>query len=407
LDFFLSLEMDRGGISMTNSFRWAFASVSIVLAASATAVFVLSEPLIGHATAVVEPQAAQPVKVATVSRQDIRLWEDFSGRLEAIDRVDIRARVSGAITSVHFREGSLVKAGDLLFTVDPEPYRVTVQHAEGEVALADAKVHLAQTELDRGLKLSGSNAISLSDLDQRRSTLDEAQAGLRSAQANLLSAQIDLGYSQVRAPVAGRVGKIDVTVGNLVAAGAESSILAKLVSVDPIYASFDASEKSVATALSKLPATPGNILPIEQIPIQAGTLTDSGTPLKGTVQLVDNEVNAASGTITVRAVFPNPNGILIPGQFVRVRMGEPMPEARVLIPERAVATDQDHKYVYVVDDQNKVSYRTVTLGGFVGGLRIVTDGLSPGERIVVSGLQLVRPNGLVAPTLEEQDATIE
>jgi multidrug efflux system membrane fusion protein len=395
---------------MLKSLRWTCAGIGLVAAASVAMFAVFGEPPFSYAASAVSPGVAEqavPVSVITVRSQTVRLWEDFSGRLEAVDRVDVRARVSGAVKAVHFREGALVKAGDPLFSIDPAPYQAIVAQAEGQVELARAKVGLAETELDRGHRLSGNHTISQSDLDQRQSALAEAKASLSSATANLQAAQLDLGYAEVKAPVAGRIGKIDVTVGNLVAAGSTSAVLAKLVSVDPIYASFDASEDLVTMALAELPSRSGSLPAIEDIPVEAGTLADKGTPLKGTLQLVDNEVNAASGTITVRAVFPNPRGTLIPGQFVRIRMGESMPQNRLLVPDRAISTDQDKKFVYVVDTKNHVAYRSVTLGGLVDGKRIVQSGLSDGETIVVGGLQRVRPNALVAPTVVQESSNTD
>jgi multidrug efflux system membrane fusion protein len=389
---------------MASSFRWACAGIGLIAATSITVFAIFGDPPLSLASSVGGTQeSAVPVIVSAVRGREVRLWEEFSGRLEAVDRVDLRPRVSGAIKAIHFREGALVKAGDLLFSIDPAPYLAVVAQAQGQVALAQAKVSLANIELDRGQRLSGNHTISQSDLDQRQSTLAEAQAGLRSATANLDSAKLDLDYAEVRAPVDGRIGKINVTVGNLVAAGSASDVLARLVSVDPIYASFDASEELVTMALSELPVRPGRSPPIEDIPVEAGTLADNGTPLKGKLQLVDNEVSTGTGTIAVRAVFPNPGGMLIPGQFVRIRMGEATPQTRVVIPDRAIATDQDKKYVYVVDLQNRVSYRPVILGGLADGLRIVKSGLSDGDTIVVDGLQRVRPNALVAPTTEVQE----
>jgi len=383
-------------------FRLAFAGIGLAIASATTALVVFGEAPAGHASSpTAASQQAVPVETAEVEIKSIRLWEDFSGRLEAVDRVDIRPRVSGSIASVHFREGALVKAGDLLFSIDPAPYEAKVSQAEGQVAIAEAKVRFAQIEVDRGDKLSNNKTISQSDLDQRQSALSEALAGLRSAQASLRINQLDLDYAEVRAPVAGRVGKIAVTVGNLVAAGSSGAPLTTLVSVDPIYASFDASEELVEMALEELPQGSGALPPIEKIPVEAGTLADEGTPLKGSLQLIDNEVNASSGTIGVRALFPNPRGTLIPGQFVRIRMGETSPQTRVLISDRAIGTDQDKKYVYVVDGDNKVSYRPVVLGGLSDGLRIVKSGLMTGETIVVNGLQRIRPGSIVIPAPEK------
>jgi multidrug efflux system membrane fusion protein len=348
-----------------------------------------------------------PVTVAVVASRDVTTWQEFSGRLEAVDRVQIRSRVAGAIQSVHFREGALVKAGDLLFTIDPEPYQAAVSQAEGQVASAEAKVNLAQIELERGRRLSDNKTISQSDLDQRQNAFTEAQAGLRTSQAALRSAQLELGYTEVKAPVAGRVGKIEITVGNLVAAGSTSPALTTLVSVDPIYASFNASEEMVTKALAELPAADGAVPAVEQIPVEVGTLADQGTPIKGKLQLIDNQVDAASGTIGVRAVFDNPGGKLIPGQFVRVRMGEPKAENKILISDRAVGTDQDKKFVFVVDAENKVSYRPVQLGTAAEGQRIVESGLTVGDKIVVNGLQRIRPGAVVAPQAEEKVATAQ
>ncbi|EJT04563.1 efflux RND transporter periplasmic adaptor subunit [Rhizobium sp. CCGE 510] len=394
----------------SRSKRWALVGAGLGLAASVSGAALFFElPMSTIATAASAPAQAPavPVTVAVVAARDVTAWESFSGRLEAVDRVQVRSRVEGAILAVAFREGALVKQGDLLFTIDPAPYQASVAQAQGQVASAEAKVGLAQTELDRGRRLSDNRTISQSDLDQRQSTLAEAQAGLRSAQAALRSAQLDLDYTEVRAPVSGRIGKIEVTAGNLVAAGSTSPALTTLVSVDPIYASFNASEEMVTRALAQLPQTDSALPPVEQIPVEVGTLTDSGTPIKGKLQLIDNEVDASSGTIGVRAVFDNPGGRLIPGQFVRVRMGQPKAENKIVISDRAVGTDQDKKFVFVVDAENKVAYRQVQLGTLSDGQRVVESGLNAGETIVVNGLQRIRPGAVVAPQMEEKVATAQ
>ena len=390
--------------------RWALVGAGLGLVASVSAAAIFFElPMSTTATAASTPAQAPsvPVTVAVVASRDVTTWQEFSGRLEAVDRVQIRSRVAGAVQSVHFREGALVKAGDPLFSIDPEPYQAAVSQAEGQVASADAKVNIAQIELERGRRLSDNRTISQSDLDQRQNAFTEAQAGLRTAQAALRSAQLELGYTEVRAPVSGRVGKIEITVGNLVAAGSTSPALTTLVSVDPIYASFNASEEMVTKALAELPAGDGAVRAVEQIPVEVGTLADQGTPIKGKLQLIDNQVDAASGTIGVRAVFDNPGGKLIPGQFVRVRMGEPKAENKILISDRAIGTDQDKKFVFVVDAENKVSYRPVQLGATADGQRIVESGLTVGDKIVVNGLQRIRPGAVVAPQAEEKVATAQ
>lgn len=340
-------------------------------------------------------QPAVPVTVAAVQPKNVTTWQEFSGRLEAIDRVEVRPRVAGAILSVHFREGGLVKEGDLLVSIDPEPYKAAVAQAEGQMASAQARLDYADTELERGKTLASRNTISQSDLSQRQSARAEAIANVQAARATLKSAQINLDYTQIRAPISGRAGRIEVTVGNLVAAGSASAVLTTLVSSSPIYASFDAAEELVARTLAQVDVKDG-VPAIGDVPVEASTLA-STTPVRGKLQLIDNEVNAASGTIRVRAVFDNPGGRLIPGQFVRVRMGEPKAEDRLLVSEKAIGTDQDKKFVLVVEAGDKVGYRQVQLGSVIDGQRIVEKGLSAGDRVVVSGLQRIRPGAIVAP----------
>ncbi|MHA7776305.1 efflux RND transporter periplasmic adaptor subunit [Roseibium sp. M-1] len=393
----------------SKSRRWALAGASLAVAVSVSAAaFVLNLPASTPATAAgdIVSIPAVPVTVADVKSREITVWEEFSGRLEAVDRVQIRSRVAGSILSVDFREGALVEAGDLLFTIDPAPYEAAVAQREGQVELAETQLNLAKLELDRGSRLIENRTISQSVLDQRQNAYAEAQANLRTAKAALRAARLELGYTKVLAPVSGRVGKIEITVGNLVAAGSASPALTTLVSVDPIYASFNASEDLVSRVLAELPDTKNAVPPLEMIPVEIETSAAEGHPVKGKLQLVDNQVDASSGTIGVRAVFDNPGGRLIPGQFVRIRMGEPKPESKILISERAIGTDQDKKYVYVVGTDNKVVYRAVDLGRTAEGARIVNSGLEAGERIVVNGLQRIRSGALIDPQVENDVATV-
>lgn len=389
--------------------RWALVGAGMGIAASfgAAALFV-DLPLTTAAVAAAPVQTpAIPVTVAVVEAKNITTWEEFSGRLEAVDRVQVRSRVDGVIQSVNFREGALVKAGDLLFTIDPAPYQAAVAQAQGQVASAKAKLDLARSQFDRARKLTENKAISQSEMDQRQNAVTEAEAGMMTAEAALQTVKLNLGYTEVRAPVAGRVGKVEITVGNLVAAGSTSPALTTLVSVDPIYASFSASEEIVTRALSELPSTPGVSPAIEQIPVEIGTLADNETPIRGKLQLIDNQVDAASGTIGVRAIFDNPGGKLIAGQFVRVRMGQPKADEKILVSERAIGTDQDKKFVFVVDAENKVVYRPIQLGALAEGRRVVESGLTVGDKIVVNGLQRIRPGAIVAPELEQKVAAAQ
>ncbi|WP_137154944.1 efflux RND transporter periplasmic adaptor subunit [Rhizobium sp. FKL33] len=390
-----------------NSKRWALAGAGLGLAASLAAATVFFDlPGAAAAAAPATPAAppAVPVTVAIIEAKSITAWEEFSGRLEAVERVQIRPRVSGVIQTIAFREGALVKAGDPLFTLDPAPYEAAVAQAEGQVASAQARVSLARLQFERGRKLTENNAISQSDLDERQNALTEAEAGLRTAEAALRTVSLSLSYTKVKAPVSGRVGKVEITVGNLVEAGAASPALTTLVSIDPIYAGFNVSEETVTRALAELPESTTASPALDQIPVEIGTVADKGTPIKGRLQLIDNQVDSASGTIAVRAVFDNPGGRLIPGQFVKVRMGQPKAEKKILVSERAIGTDQDKKFVFVVDAANKVAYRQIALGAAVDGMRVVETGLMPGDRIVVNGLQRVRPGVVVAPEVEKTAA---
>ncbi|MEO8020816.1 efflux RND transporter periplasmic adaptor subunit [Polaromonas sp.] len=351
--------------------------------------------------------AATPVSVATVVQSEVAGWEEFSGRLEAVERVDIRSRVAGTIQTVHFREGALVKKGELLLTIDPAPYAAEVARAEAQVAAAQARVAQARGEHERSQRLWNEQAISRREFDERTNGKGEADANLRAAQAALQTAQLSLGYTQLRAPVAGRVGRLEVTVGNLVAAGPGAPVLTTLVSVSPIYASFDADEQVVAKALKEVQAGGTGGRQLERIPVQMGTAASTDTPFEGKLQLVDNQVDAKSGTVRARAVFDNKDGQLMPGQFARIRMGQASKGSALLINERAVGTDQNKKFVMVVGADNKAAYREITLGASVNGLRVVKGGLAANERIVVNGLQRVRPGALVAPQQVEMSAKAE
>lgn len=352
--------------------------------------------LVTHDAGAEAPAAmpAMPVTVAAVVQQDVVPWAAFSGRLEAVEHVEIRARVSGAVLESHFREGALVKAGELLFTIDPAPYAAEVERARAQVLAAEARLRYARGERERAERLWDEQAIARRDFDERDNAAREAEANLGAAQAALQSAQLNLGYTKVRAPVSGRVGKREVTVGNLVAAGPGAPVLTTLVSVDPIYASFDADEATVTRALATLPGGPGKRGAIDRIPVRMG---GDGAERQGRLQLVDNQVDARSGTVRLRAVFDNADGALMPGQFAQLQLGQPQAQSALLVDERAVGTDQNKRFVWVVGADHKASWREVSLGAAVGGLRIVSAGLKAGEQVVVNGLQRVRPGVELAP----------
>jgi membrane fusion protein, multidrug efflux system len=361
----------------------ALAALASVLAG----VFYLQPSSAGTVPAAAIPRAVG-VQVVTVEEREVSTWDEFSGRLEAVERVDVRSRVAGAVHSVHFAEGALVKRGDLLVRIDPAPYAAEVDRAQAQVVAAQARVNYAKSERERAQRLWDESAIARRELDERVNASLEAEANLRAAQAALTSAELNLSYTEVRAPVSGRVGRLEVTVGNLVPAGPGAPVLTTLVSVNPIYASFDADEHVVLRALHD---------GTKNVAVEAETVTNGGRKLKGRLQLIDNQVNTKSGTVRVRAVFDNRDGSLMAGQYVKLRMGRAKAEAAVLVSERAIGTDQSKRFVIVVGADNKAVWREVTLGGTADGQRIVSAGLEPGERIVVNGLQRVRPGALLDP----------
>jgi len=343
--------------------------------------------------------SAPSVDVAPALGKTIIDWQDYSGRLEAIDRVDIRPLVSGTLTAVHFKDGSLVNKGDRLFTIDPRPYAAEVNRAAAQLAAARARVAFTASEFARGKRLLAENAIAKRDFESKRNDANEASANLQAAEAALDAAKLNLGYTEIVAPVAGRVSRAEITEGNVVAAGASSVPLTTLVSVSQMYASFDVDEQAYLKYVSPARVTGASV------PVQLGLANEDGYSREGVVQSVDNRINTTSGTIRVRAVFNNTDGQLVPGMYARIRLGGTEPHQAVLIEERAIGTDQDKRFVLVVDDQGRTAYRQVSLGASQGKLRVVTSGLQPGERIVVNGLQRVRPGETVAPNLVSMDTS--
>jgi membrane fusion protein, multidrug efflux system len=331
--------------------------------------------------------AAVEVDVATVLTKDIVNWQSYSGRLQAIDYVEIRALVPGTITAVYFKDGDLVKKGAPLFLIDPRPYEAAADQAAAQVAAAKARATFTAIDFDRSKKLLPTSAIPKREYDQNADNMLEAEASVKAAQAALETAQVNLGYTRIVAPVSGRMSRAELTVGNIVAAGTSSPALTTLVSVSPMYAAFEVDEQTYLQYLSREPRS--------NVPVRLGLANESGYSRSGNIASVDNQLNPGSGTIRVRATFDNSDGSLLPGLYARVAVGGGLPHRAILIDDRAVSTDQAKKFVLVVDAQSHAQYREVTLGNMYEGLRVITVGLQPGERIVVSGLQRVHPGGEV------------
>ncbi|RQO36323.1 efflux transporter periplasmic adaptor subunit [Herminiimonas sp. KBW02] len=347
--------------------------------------------------------AAVSVTVASVLERSVTEWDDFSGRVEAVERVEIRPRISGTIDAVHFQDGQLVKKGALLFTIDPRPYKAELARAEAARAGAQARLALAKTELERTKRLLEERAVAQRELDTRENAMQEADANLKATDAAVLTARLNLQYTEITAPVAGRVSRAEITVGNLVATGPTAPTLTTVVSVSPVYVNFEIDEPTYIRYAGN--GTVGNS-GVNRIPVSIGLTSEDGYPRNGHVKSFDNRLDTGSGTIRVRAVFNNEDGTLTPGMYARVRTGDSNAKNALLIDDKAVGTDQDKKYVMVVGADNKVIYRPVSLGPIVDGLRVVRSGLQKDERIVVNGLQRIRPNDTVTPEVVKMDARV-
>lgn len=347
------------------------------------------------------PASAAPppaeVDVAPVLQQKVTDWKPYSGRLEAVARVDVRSRVSGTIVAVNFQDGALVKQGDALFTIDPLPFEADVARAEAQVAANQARLVLTDADLKRTQSLIRSDTVSRQTLDEKQNAANEASANLRAAQADLQVARLNLGYTKVTAPIAGRVSRAEFTAGNVVAAGAASAPLTSVVSVSPMYASFEVDEQTYLSHIAPEKNT-------SAIPVRLGLADEDGYSRTGTVESVDNQLDTKSGTIRVRARFDNADGRLLPGLYARILVGGTKTYDALLVQDQAIGTDQDKKFVLVVGPQDKVEYRPVKLGTLQNGLRVVTEGLSPGDRVVVNGLQHARPGDRIRPKTVAMDA---
>jgi multidrug efflux system membrane fusion protein len=335
------------------------------------------------------PAPAIEVDVATVLSRSVTDWQSYSGRLEAVDHVDVRPLVSGTIVAVHFADGALVKKGDPLFTIDPRPWQAEVDRAAAQLAAAKARALYTSTDAARAERLLVDNAIAKRDYDEKQNAAREAAGAVKAADAALEAAQVNLSYTTIAAPVTGRVSRAEMTVGNVVSAGANAPLLTTLVSVSPIYASFDVDEQTYLRYLGRDRQA--------KVPVALGLANEDGYSRTGTITSVDNRLDTQSATIRVRATIDNRDGALVPGLYTRVKVGGGDAHLAVLIDDAAIGTDQSKKYVLVVTDANKVQYREVKLGALNDNLRVVDAGLRPGERIVVNGLMRARPNDTVKP----------
>jgi RND family efflux transporter MFP subunit len=347
------------------------------------------------------PQGPPPppqVSVAQVLEKRVKDWDEFTGRLQAVETVEIRPRVSGYIDKVAFTEGSQVKRGDLLFIIDPRPYKAEYDRANADVKRFKTALELGRIELTRVRRLKDSGAVSEEELDERKSTVAQAEANVGGAEAALEAAALNLNFTRVTSPIDGRASRAEVTRGNLVTGGTNGgTLLSSVVSLDPIYLYFDADEQSYLryTKMARNGERPSSR--VNANPVQVGLANEEGFPHSGTMDFVDNQLNSQTGTIRGRAVLPNKDGQFTPGLFARVQLLGSSEYSAILIEDRAVNTDQNQKYVLALGANNQIEYRKVKLGRVVDGLRVVREGLKAGDVIVVNGAQRVHPGVTVTP----------
>jgi RND family efflux transporter MFP subunit len=347
------------------------------------------------------------VSVAAPLEREVVDFDEYTGRLAAIEEVDVRARVRGYLIKVNFTEGSEVKQGDVLFEIDPRPFQAELDAAKGQVAQWEAKLARAEADVTRNERLLPKGAASQKDLDQAVADRGEARAAIQSARAAVERTALDVEFTKVIAPISGRVSRAYVTKGNLVnAGGGEATLLTTIVALDPIYVYFDVDERAALQyqqAAQKRAGENERLPTIREakISVSLGLSTESGFPHAGVVDFADNRVDPQTGTIRVRGVFANANRIFTPGLFARVRVPVGDKYQAVLVPDRAIGTDQGQKYLLAVNDKNVVEYRAVKLGRLHDGLRVIQEGIKPGELVIVNGIQRARPGLTVAPERTE------
>lgn len=339
-----------------------------------------------------------PVTVAAAIEREVQEVDEFAGRIEATQQVEVRARVNGYLESIHFEPGSDVQAGDLLFVIDPKPLQARLAEAEAAAANTQAQLDLARIELERQQQMLPDRATSKREYDAAAALVATLTAARRANQAAVDAVKVDLGYTRITSPIDGRVGKDERTIGNLVQGDApDSPLLTTVVALDPVYATFEADE----SAFLKYIGAARN----EALKVEVGLANEQGTPHAARLAFIDNQLDPASGTVRMRAVLPNPERLFTPGLYARVRLSDTgSPRRAVMIADRAIGTDQSKRFVLVLDAQNVAQYREVKLGRVHDGLRVIESGLEAGETIVVNGLQRVRPGSPVTPTKTDMQA---
>lgn len=363
---------------------------------SALGAMLLSVLLVGCDNSVAQNAAppAPAVSAADVVVKSISQWDSFNGRIEAVESVQLRPRVSGYIDKVNYTDGQEVKKGEVLFTIDDRTYRAALEQAQANLARAKTQASLAQSEANRTDKLVNTNVVSREEWEQRRSAAVQAQADIRAAQAAVDAAQLNLDFTKVTAPIDGRASRALITSGNLVTAGDTASVLTTLVSQKTVYVYFDVDESTYLHYQNLARSGQGASSNHTALPVEIGLTGEEGYPHQGKVDFLDNQLTPSTGTIRMRALLDNSQRQFTPGLFARVRLPGSAEFKATLVDDKAVLTDQDRKYVYIVDKEGKAQRRDITPGRLADGLRIVRQGLNPGDKVIVEGLQKVFMPGM-------------
>jgi RND family efflux transporter MFP subunit len=335
------------------------------------------------------------VSVAKPIVRDVVEWHEFTGRFQASDQVDIRSRIAGYIEEIHFKDGALVAKGDLLVSIDQRPTRFALEQAQAAMRSAQSRIEFTQRDLSRAEALTRTGAMAATIADQRRRDLQVAQADLQSAEAAAGRARLDLEYAQIRAPFAGRVSRKNASVGNLVKV--DDTVLTSIVAVDPLHFYFDIDERSVLQSVGMRPAGQGQTVSAAPVPARIALADEPIAVHTGILDFVDNRLDEATGTLRMRAVVPNPSGVLQPGLFGRIKVQAQAPQRGVLLPDEAIASDQDRRIVYVLTSEGTAKATTVVPGPRIDGYRLIRRGLTGEETVVVNGLMRVRPGAKIAP----------
>lgn len=374
--------------------------VALVVVVGAAAYYLQGQPAgadpKGNAPAQAAPPQKMPVTAILIEKRDVQLWNNYSARIEAVDFVEIRPQVSGRITDIQFEDGQIVEKGDVIYVIDPRPFQAALKQAQALLAGTQNRLSLAKKELARAQELIKTDTIPKSLYDERRNTVNVAVSEVKAAEAQLDRARIDIDYAYVKAPISGRISRAEIKLGNLVSSGANAPILTSIVSDEGVFADFEVDEQ---TYLKHIRSVVRDSQDEKNVPVRL-LLNGESQNYNGFIHSFDNRIDPNSGTIRARAFFENEDGALLPGMFASVQMGSPSTQERILVPERAIGTDQNRKFVYVVNDQDIIEYREVQIGQSTNGNRIINQGLNEGDKVVTEGIIRIRPDMPVAPEIQ-------